>query len=118
MASKAFKYLIPIYIVYMIGHMIFFMSFIFSQFTNTINDTVPQGLPQGIGFLFLSHFLVIILGIIFMVFMIIDCAKRKFKKDYEKVIWIVIMIFVGVIGQVVYYYIHGKKPEKEVCSMF
>ena len=57
--------------------------------------------------------------------MIIDCAKRKFKKDIDKVVWILVIIFLNLIGAVVYYFAvknsnknsvdigHKKKPRKK-----
>jgi hypothetical protein len=48
----------------------------------------------------------ILLGIIFIIFwiwMIVDCAKRKFKNDLEKIIWILVLIFTHWIGMIVYY---------------
>ena len=57
-------------------------------------------------FLTFSFGLMIIVGILLFVFwilMIIDCVKRSFKNDIEKILWIVVMIFTGWIGAVVYY---------------
>ncbi len=48
----------------------------------------------------------IILGILFIAFwiwMIVDCAKRKFKNDLEKIIWILVIIFAHWIGSIVYF---------------
>ena len=48
----------------------------------------------------------IILGIILIIFwiwMLIDCAKRKFKNDVEKIIWLVIVVLMGWIGALVYF---------------
>lgn len=48
----------------------------------------------------------IIIGILlfaFWIWMIIDCAKRNFKNDLEKIIWIIIIVLLGWIGALVYY---------------
>ena len=48
--------------------------------------------------------------------MIIDCAKRKFKKDIDKVVWILVIIFLNLIGAVVYYFavkVNDKKKRKK-----
>ena len=50
----------------------------------------------------------IIIGILFLIFwilMIVDCAKRKFRKDGEKILWILIMIFGTWIGAIVYFFV-------------
>ena len=49
----------------------------------------------------------IIIGIIILIFwiwMLIDCIKRNFRNDVEKILWIVIMIFASWIGAIVYYF--------------
>lgn len=106
MAKQIFKYLIPIYIVWFIAHMIFFFSFIFSK----IGKETPN--LKLMGLLMLSHFLVIIVGVAFMVYMLVDCALRKFKKDSQKVMWIIIISLLSILGAIIYYYVHGKNPRK------
>ena len=48
----------------------------------------------------------IIIGILlfaFWIWMIIDCAKRSFKNDIEKIVWIIVLVLLGWIGALVYY---------------
>ncbi len=48
----------------------------------------------------------IVLGIIFLAFwiwMIVDCAKRRFKNNIEKIIWILVIVFAHWIGSLVYF---------------
>ena len=58
---------------------------------------------------FLLLFLFIILTSIFWVWMIVDCAKRDFKKNDDKVIWILILVFLQAIGAAIYYFIIKRK---------
>ncbi len=47
----------------------------------------------------------IILGLLILAFwlwIIIDCAKRKFRNDLEKIIWILVIIFTNWVGALVY----------------
>lgn len=47
----------------------------------------------------------IVLGILilaFWIWMIIDCAKRKFKSDAEKIIWIALVVIFHWIGALIY----------------
>lgn len=50
-----------------------------------------------------------ILGFIFWIFMIVDIAKRRFKPENDKVMWILIVIFTGIIGALIYYFMVKRK---------
>ncbi len=39
----------------------------------------------------------------FWIWMIVDCAKRKFKNDLEKIIWILVIIFTNWVGSLTYF---------------
>ena len=41
---------------------------------------------------------------VFWILMIIDCAKRNFKNENEKVVWIIVIALLGAIGAAVYYF--------------
>jgi len=43
--------------------------------------------------------------------MLVDCAKRKFKEDTEKVIWILVLIFTHIIGALIYYIVVKSKKK-------
>ena len=44
-----------------------------------------------------------VLIFIFWILMIVDCAKRSFKNDAEKIVWIIVLVLLGWIGALVYY---------------
>ncbi|MCK9595812.1 PLDc N-terminal domain-containing protein [Candidatus Pacearchaeota archaeon] len=46
---------------------------------------------------------------VFWILMIIDCVKRKFKQDVEKIVWILVIIFAGIVGALIYYFVVKKK---------
>jgi cytochrome c biogenesis factor len=50
----------------------------------------------------------IVVSVVFWIWMIIDCAQRKMK-DNDKVVWILILIFLGSIGALVYYFVVKRK---------
>lgn len=66
---------------------------------------------MGLGFIFwpfafLFAGVMIIFGILFLIlwiWMIVDCAKRKFRNDLEKIIWILVLVFMNWVGIIVYY---------------
>jgi hypothetical protein len=65
----------------------------------------------GIGAIILIVFLglaILALAIflfIFWILMIVDCATRKFKDDIEKVVWILLLIFLHLLGAIIYYFV-------------
>lgn len=53
---------------------------------------------------------------IFWLWMLVDCLKRDFKKDVEKIAWILVLIFLHLLGAIIYYFvvkINNKKIMKK-----
>ena len=77
-----------------------------------------MGIDSLIGGFILLIFLIVIIVILmfaFWIWMLIDCLKRNFKNDTEKIVWVLVIIFLGAIGAAVYYFIvkiNDKKTEK------
>ncbi len=42
---------------------------------------------------------------IFWILMIIDCVKRKFKNENDKIVWILVLIFLQFLGAIIYYFV-------------
>lgn len=42
---------------------------------------------------------------VFWVWMLIDCLKRGFKKDVEKIAWVLVIIFLQLLGAIIYYFV-------------
>lgn len=73
------------------------------------------GMP-GFGMFVGFGLIAIAIGVLLFVFwlwMLIDCLKRDFKRDYEKIAWILVMIFLHILGAIIYYFV-VKIGEKEV----
>lgn len=75
-----------------------------------------EPIPTAVKYLLLFYGLVFVLAIIggilafvFWIFMIIDCAKRKFDNENERIAWILIVVLAGVIGAVIYYFVVKRK---------
>ena len=60
-------------------------------------------LVLGAGFMIL-FIIISVLFFVFWLFMLVDCAKRKFKNDGEKAAWIIVVAIFGVLGAIVYYF--------------
>lgn len=61
-----------------------------------------------ISFAYLDNFFVygVLVGVIILAFWlwnIMDCAKRNFKKDWEKIIWILVLVVLSWIGAFIYF---------------
>jgi hypothetical protein len=74
-----------------------------------------MGMMLGLG-IFGALFGLVMFGIsifafVFWILMIVDCVKRKFKEDSEKIVWILVVIFTGIIGAFIYYFLvkHKKR---------
>ena len=52
-----------------------------------------------------------VLSLILWIFMIVDAAKRNFKQENDKIMWILIIILTGIIGALIYYFVI-KRPNK------
>lgn len=47
--------------------------------------------------------IVAILVLIFWIWMLVDCAKRKFRNDVEKIVWIIVIVLLHWIGSLAYF---------------
>lgn|SRR3989338_2305104 len=50
-----------------------------------------------------------IVGIIFWIMMIIDVVNRKFPKEEDRIVWILVVIVLGILGGLVYYFVVKRK---------
>ncbi len=41
---------------------------------------------------------------VFWIMMIIDCTTRKFKEGSDKIVWIIVVVFLQIIGAIIYYF--------------
>jgi prolipoprotein diacylglyceryltransferase len=81
-----------------------------------VGETAATGAMVGgfVIFFIIMWFVMAIVGIIgfiFWIFMIVDVAKRNFKNENDKILWILVVILAGIIGALIYYFVI-KKPNK------
>lgn len=68
-------------------------------------------------FVFIGGFIVIgILGTILWVWMLVDCAKREFKNENDKLLWILVIVLANTVGAIVYYFIIKREQDKKIKS--
>ena len=51
---------------------------------------------------------------VFWVWMLIDCLKRDFRKDVEKIAWVLVIIFLQLLGAIIYYFVVKISEKKSV----
>lgn len=77
------------------------------------------GLLGALGVLsFMWLFMAFIFGLfiflfVFWILMLVDCARRKFKKSDEQIVWILVIALVGFIGALIYYFVIKRKDNKK-----
>ena len=82
-----------------------------------MNNEAIASIRSLIGFFIIMMLLIVIVGALlfaFWIWMIIDCAKRDFKKDIDKVVWILVIVFLSVLGAAIYYFAVKIKDKKVV----
>lgn len=57
--------------------------------------------PFGFAFVGLMAVVMVVL-VAFWIWMIVDCAKRKFANSGEKIVWLVIVVIFGWVGALAY----------------
>jgi len=82
-----------------------------------INDDAARAAlaTAGIGFTLLVGFFVFIIVVLsilstaFWIWMLIDAARREFDDPNTKVLWIILLVLLGVVGAIVYYFVIKRK---------
>lgn len=54
--------------------------------------------------------LVVIPGIIFWVWMLAECATRESDAGNARLVWVVIILFAGIIGAAIYFF--ARRPQR------
>ncbi len=69
----------------------------------------------GFGLFFTTVFSLAVAGIILWVMMLLDCAQRRFPKEDDKIIWILVLVFTSWLGALIYYFV-VKRPAESLKS--
>jgi hypothetical protein len=54
-----------------------------------------------------------ILSFIFWIWALVDALLSKFETDITKIIWLLVLIFIPLLGFILYYFIGTKQKVKE-----
>jgi hypothetical protein len=52
-----------------------------------------------------------LLGLLFWIWMLIDCALNETTENQQKLIWILVIIFVNLLGAIIYFFVR-KLPRR------
>jgi hypothetical protein len=70
---------------------------------NLLTDSLTQALPYLVP--------VIILELGLLIFGLVDLSKRENVRGGNKIVWVLVMVFVSIIGPVVYLAFGRKEPD-------
>lgn len=88
----------------------------FGYFRNTdMYDFIGMpgfGMVMGLG---VAAVFIGILLFVFWLWMLIDCLKRDFKGNYDKIVWVLVLIFLHILGALIYYFV-VKIPDKKAVK--
>ena len=51
-----------------------------------------------------------LLGTVFWIWMLIDCAKNEPRKGNDRIVWVLIIAITHVLGALIYYF--ARRPER------
>ena len=71
------------------------------------------GFMAGLG---ASALVIVALLFVFWLWMLVDCIKRDFKKDVEKIVWVIVIIFLQLLGAVIYYFVIKASAKKGIMK--
>lgn len=55
-------------------------------------------------------FVVAILAFVFWIWMLVDCATKEPSQGNEKVVWILVIVFLHGLGALIYYF--ARRPQR------
>ncbi len=58
----------------------------------------------------LPFILLSIAGTVFWIWMLVDCLTKEPSEGNDKIIWVLVIIFLQIIGAAVYYFV--RRPER------
>jgi len=76
---------------------------------------MPMGMPMGFGMMGFPFFgfsfmgLFFVIGIIVFIIVFIDILRRDDLDALEKILWILVVWFLGIIGAIIYYLLSKRR---------
>ncbi len=74
-------------------------------FSSMMSDQAVAGSFVGAMFLFMIVVVILVLAFaVFWIWTIIDVARREFTNPNERLIWLLLIVLLGIIPSVIYYF--------------
>ncbi|MEM8510288.1 MAG: hypothetical protein AAF717_20810 [Bacteroidota bacterium] len=113
---QAFFAIAPIasFILILIGYFVFMFSIFSNLPESEQNGTPPASFFSGLGFFFLMILFVLVIAFSSLIFYIVHAVQNPNMKDNNLlIVWVLLFIFVGGIGQFVYWLVEiiGKQRQ-------
>lgn len=102
-------------LIFFIAYFITFISFFFTLINQSSSSTV-QPLPTAFLSMFVVLFLAVITMLINIVIFLIHAINNKTLTDNERLIWIIMFIFLGFVAFPVYWYMRIYKTSTATSS--
>jgi hypothetical protein len=102
---------LPIVLLLVFLFMIFGMFPTFIEWGNNNHDPAPQEVFSVFAPLFLLGFGMAILSIGLLIFFIMHLLRHKAMDSTERIIWILVFLFAGIVGYPIYWYMRVWKNE-------
>ena len=62
-------------------------------------------------FVLLPLFLFVILFFVFWIIILVDAITRKFKKDSDRIVWVLVILLTNILGALIYYFVVYNKEK-------
>lgn len=87
-------------------------DYVLAERTNTTAAAFGMLFFSAFFFIWITFAVIFLLGFILWIWILVDCIKRDFKNENEKLLWILILIFAHWIGALIYYFLVKRKYNK------
>jgi prolipoprotein diacylglyceryltransferase len=75
---------------------------------------MPMGMPMGFGMMGFPIFMGLwfVIGIVVFIIVLIDILRRDDLYALEKILWILVVWFLGIIGAIIYYLLSKRNSKR------
>lgn len=62
--------------------------------------------------------LIAVMLFVFWIIMLVDSIKRRYQRENDKIVWVLVIIFTGLIGALIYYFVVYFKDNNKSMKWF